>query len=302
MTAGTSENVELDRVATTWRPGSVVEHDTVGLASGREFAAMLDIASPVASLGDEIPPLWHWFLHLPTHARSALGEDGHPAGGPLMPPLAGRQRVFGGGRISVIRPLRVGDEVERRSSVRRVGAKHGRSGPLLLVTTRHVLSVAGRPCIEEEQDIIYRPPAARSTPLPDVPPAGSPLLSGPLCVVLAPDPVLLFRFSALTGNAHRIHYDRTYAREVERHPDRVVHGPLIALLLAEVPRRFLPDRSVRQLAWRAHHPTYVGQSIAHVAVVPTALRDGQLDVVASTSSRRKSVTATFELTESRVYQ
>jgi len=219
--------VDIER---TWRPEDTVAVDVLGPAPSQGFAALLDAPAPARDGGDELPPLWHWFHFAEPHPQAALGTDGHLRDSAFLPPLPDRRRMFGGGRLEVTAPLRIGDEVERRSSLSSIRTTMGGSGPLLLTTVRHEFSVDGTRRVVEEQDIVYRRArdvgqATRTTPGPD---AASP---GDVRLQLDPDPVVLFRFSALTNNAHRIHYDRDYATQVEGYPGLVVHGPLLALLM-----------------------------------------------------------------------
>jgi 3-methylfumaryl-CoA hydratase len=199
------------------------------------LAALLDLPGPVE---DELPPLWHWIYLMERPAQRDLGPDGHPVNGIPAPPGAGRRRMFGGGRVITYVPLRVGRPATRTTRVVRSTVKESRSGPLTLVTVRSEFAQHGRIAIVEEQDIVYREPG--STPPAEVtPPAAGPgtpaTQSGPR-LELEVDPTLLFRFSALTFNAHRIHYDRAYA-ESEGYDGLVVHGPLQALLMGELLRR-----------------------------------------------------------------
>ncbi len=196
------------------------------------------LAGMAATLGvpvpEIVPPLWHWTLFqewLPAHA---LGADGHPRRGGFLPALPdfGR-RMWAGGRVRFIRDLRVGDAVTRFSTVRSVQEKTGRSGRLVFVTVHHAINGPDGPAIDEEQDLVYcgtnSLAVGAPAPVEDAP-------AGPRAE-LCPDPVLLFRYSALTGNGHRIHYDLDYARTVEGYPGLVVHGPLQATLLAGLLRR-----------------------------------------------------------------
>ena len=181
-----------------------------------------------AEAGDPVPPMWHWIYALDSWRPSELGVDGHPRHGLPSPPAPGQRRMFAGGTTTHHRPLCFGDTVTRTTRVLRTERKHGRSGDLTFVTVRNEYAQSGRTAIVEDQDIVYRPAAG-----PDRPPqSASPVAGEPFRV----DTVTLFLFSALTGNAHRIHYDRSYAA-TEGHPDVVVHGPLQVLLMAETLRR-----------------------------------------------------------------
>lgn len=235
-----------------WSPAPVVTTDRIDPWPVAAFAALLDAPAP----GEELPPLWHWFSFLDHPRRSELGEDGHPAAGHFLPPMPDRRRMIAGGRLWVHGPIRVGDVLERHSELVAVREKKGRSGAMVFVTVRHGLHRDGTLLVEEEQDVVYRsqPPGA-SRPLPDSAPAPEPVDG----IALDTDPALLFRFSALTYNAHRIHYDLPYATGVEGYPDLVVHGPLLALLALEVPRR--GGRAVDRFSFRLTRPVFAGQRV-----------------------------------------
>jgi 3-methylfumaryl-CoA hydratase len=241
-----------------WAPEPVETTDTITVGPALALAALLDTEPTVTGPGDPIPPLWHWLYFLDRPASRELGPDGHPAAGRFMPPLPQRRRMFAGGRVSYHRPIRCGDEVTRRSELADATIRHGRTGELLFVTVRSVFTSSGAAIATEEQDLVYRsgPP---STPAGRPEPTAAPAAPAPWRLQIVPDPVLLFRFSALTYNAHRIHYDEGYATGVEGHPGLVVHGPLLALLCLELPRRHVPHRAVTKLSFRARAPLYAGQ-------------------------------------------
>jgi 3-methylfumaryl-CoA hydratase len=211
------------------------------------LGSLLDVPVPDLDAGDPLPLLWHWVYLLERPATVDLGPDGHPVRGSIpAPPGPGRRRMWAGGRVTHLAGLTSGGPATRRTSLVRSVDKQGRSGPLTVVTVRHQISQDGQVAIEEEQDILYRD-AAAPTPAPEAA-SGDESVGG----VSAPAPspggdwevatpaALLFRFSALTYNAHRIHYDRDYARDVEGYPGLVVHGPLQAMLMAEAVRRRRP--------------------------------------------------------------
>jgi 3-methylfumaryl-CoA hydratase len=241
-----------------WRPGSLELTRRVDPWSAEAFAGLIGAPSP-ASLGaaDELPPLWHWFTLLEHPAQSEIGADGHPVAGPFLPPIPRRRRMFAGGRLRLDAPIPMGAELSSRSGVAAVSVKAGRSGDLAFVTVRHELAVAGAAVGAEEQDIVYRSEPAD---------AASRSVPGPVADVTAPagewrgeldtDPVLLFRFSALTYNGHRIHYDLPYATGTEGYPGLVVHGPLLALLALELPRVHAPGRPVRAFDYRLVRPAF----------------------------------------------
>ncbi|MGY1701191.1 hypothetical protein [Geodermatophilus sp. SYSU D00766] len=242
-----------------WAPGPLTGTEVVAPGPAAAFAALLDQPAPPLRDGDPLPPGWHLFTFLDRPATADLGEDGHPRSGHFLPPLAHRRRMIAGGRLQVTAPLRVGSVVERTSSLARCEVKAGRSGEMLLVTVRSEYREDGALLVTEEQDVVYRSQEAGSSPAPAG--AGTPGLPDGPGVAVLPDAALLFRFSALTYNAHRIHYDQPYATQVEGHPGLVVHGPLLALLLLEVPRRHAPDRSVTSFAHRLVRPAYAGTPV-----------------------------------------
>ncbi len=239
-----------------WSPPEVRTTGRLDAWPVAAFSALLDLPAPVAGPGEPLPALWHW-LHLLEHPRqSELGPDGHPARGAFLPPLPDRRRMFAGGRVEVHRALRVDDGVERRSAVRDVQVRSGRTGEMVFVTVRHELRRAGELCVVDEQDYAYRSqPAGRARALPDGPAGVRPEPA----LTLTPDATTLFRFSALTYNTHRIHYDAPYATQVEGYPGLVVHGPLLALLLLEVPRR--AGLAVSAFDYRLRRPVVAGQQV-----------------------------------------
>jgi 3-methylfumaryl-CoA hydratase len=234
------------------------------------LAGLLGVPMPELAAGEGLPLLWHWMYLLERPPQAALGADGHPVRGAMpSPPGPGLRRMFGGGRVSQHGPLRTGAEATRRTWQASSARKDGRSGPLHFITVRSEVSQDGQIVITEEQDLVYRPapavpgapaPAAsgspaRGAPDPQLPPAGT--REWPVKV----DPVLLFRFSALTYNAHRIHYDRDYARGAEGYPGLVVHGPLQALLMAELARREATGPALCDYSYRLVAPLFEGQGL-----------------------------------------
>jgi hydroxyacyl-ACP dehydratase HTD2-like protein with hotdog domain len=249
----------MSEIIAGWAPGPAETTETITAGPALAMSGLLDREPAVTAPGDPIPPLWHWFYFLDRPASSELGPDGHPAAGHFMPPIPQRRRMYAGGRASYTGVFRCGDEITRRSELADATVKQGSTGELLFVTVRSVFTSAGAVIATEEQDVVYRsgPPTAGGSAGPPRPSeAAGP---APWQIQIVPDPVLLFRFSALTYNAHRIHYDADYATGVEGHPGLVVHGPLLALLCFELPRRHAPRQRVTQLSFRARSPVYVGQ-------------------------------------------
>ncbi len=219
--------------------------DTLSPWPAQAVAAMLDDPALAPGDGGNLPPLWQWFYFLGTVPESRLSTDGHPERGGFLPPVPLPRRMFAGARMSFHQPLVVGRSAKRTGTIRNVTTKEGRSGRLTFVTVGYEFHQDGTLCIEEEQDIVYREPGEpvpAPTPVePETPAAGT------WCRDMAADSRLLFRFSALTFNAHRIHYDRAYANTEEGYPGLIVHGPLTAVLLAQLvashtDRRFVSFR------------------------------------------------------------
>lgn len=199
-----------------------------------------------------LAPLRHW-LHFPEAVPlSGLGPDGHPARGDFPPPIPLPRRMWAGGALTFHHPLTLGQDVSRRSRIANVTKKAGRTSPLYFVKVEQEITSEGALCISETQEIVYR-----SAPGPDRPPSiGRPApWQAEITETIAPSPVMLFRFSALTYNAHRIHYDRDYCRDVEGYPGLVVHGPLTALLLADLGTRVLGGPA-GQFSFRAEAPLF----------------------------------------------
>jgi 3-methylfumaryl-CoA hydratase len=240
---------------TTWigRVESVA--DVVGAAPVAALTATLDHPARPVPAGTPLPPLWHWLYFLPVHRQSELGPDGHAERGGFLPPVPLPRRMWAGGRFAFHAPLRVGDAVVRTSTIEDVLTKEGRTGPLVFVTVRHEVFVdgAGEPALVERHDIVYR---AERTPGEVEPPPTTAPTGAPWQREIVPDDVLLFRYSALTFNGHRIHYDRRYVTEVEGYPGLIVHGPLLATLLLDLLRRNAPDADVAAFRFRAVRPTF----------------------------------------------
>ena len=233
------------------------------------LAATLDRDGVEARPGMAIPPLWHWLYFTPLARQSDIGPDGHAKRGGFLPPVPLPRRMFAGGRFEFRAPLRIGDEVERVSRIKDVSVKEGRSGTLVFVTVSHEISNASGIALYEEHDIVYR-----ENPRPDAPvqkPQPAPT-GAAFSREIVPDPVLLFRYSALTFNSHRIHYDRTYVTQVEGYPGLIVHGPLIASLLMDLLERQVRGDRVGAFSFRAVRPLF---DIHHFTVNGRMESDGR---------------------------
>lgn len=228
-------------------------HDHLTLAPMAALAATLDRDDPLPKPGDALAPCWHWLYFLPQHPSSMIGPDGHPKRGSFLPPVPLPRRMWAGSRMEFFRALQAGTSLSRTSRITDVSARQGRSGTLVFVRVHHAISDAQGVAITEDQDIVYRemPPAG------DTPPSARPARTDEqFCRRIVPDPVLLFRYSALTFNGHRIHYDRPYATGEEAYPGLVVHGPLIATLLLDQLRREHPGVLVRSFECKAVGPLF----------------------------------------------
>ena len=235
------------------------------------LAGLLGVPCP----GEELPLLWHWVYLLDRPPQATLGPDGHQArGGMPVPPGPGLRRMFAGGRVTRHGPLRVGAEATRRTWQAGAAVKQGRTGPLHFVTVRTEVSQGGQVVIAEEQDLVYREPGANSPGRSDHIQAATDR-DWPVDV----NPVLLFRFSALTYNAHRIHYDREYAR-AEGYPGLVVHGPLQALFMAELARREADLPVPCEYSYRLVAPLFDGQGLIVSAAPDTGPDAGAVRVAA----------------------
>jgi 3-methylfumaryl-CoA hydratase len=229
--------------------------DRVTAAPIAALSATLDRDDPAPAPGDPVPPLWHWLYFTPVTPQHEIGPDGHAKRGGFLPPVPLPRRMWAGGRLAFDHPIAVGDEIVRTSRIADVTVKDGRSGTLVFVTVNHEIADARGVAITEQHDIVYRdaPPRAETgrEPPPTPAPAGESYRRD-----IVPDPVLLFRYSALTFNGHRIHYDRSYVTEVEGYPGLIVHGPLIATLLIDLLRRQLPRSAVTRFEFKAVRPLF----------------------------------------------
>ncbi|MGW0160006.1 MaoC/PaaZ C-terminal domain-containing protein [Mycobacterium sp. NPDC003323] len=242
-----------------WNPAPVSATDVISAGRVGDLAATLDVGQRFAD-GDPLPPLWQWIFFLDWPATAALGVDGHPRDGHFLPPIPHRRRMFAGGRVTVHGPLSIGAPATRDSEIVGSTIKQGRTGEMLFVTVRHSYRQADALRLIEEQDLVYRSDDGSMTAFAradaDLGETVAPWTAQP-----RPNPALLFRFSALTGNAHRIHYDQDYTTGTEGFPALVVHGPLLAIYLAELIRARAADRAVREFRFRLQRPVFLGDTI-----------------------------------------
>lgn len=282
--------------------------DDIGLSTAQAAAAIFNLDPEQLRPGAPLPPLWHWFYFLPKVSQSRLGADGHPNRelDSFMPPLPFPRRMFAGARLTWHRPLTIGRAARRQAVIRSIETKAGRSGSLAFVTVvcRYFLDQAvgaasqqsdtlSHPadsdlCLEEEQDIVYREPGPSLLPpkIADLPPVPQ----GAWSKTIVPDTRLLFRFSALTFNSHRIHYDRPYATAEEGYPGLIVHGPMIAMMLLQLVRDNT-QRAIKSFRFRSQSPLY---DLAPFRLV--AIAKGQhVDLEAVGPDAKTAMIATAEL-------
>ncbi|EEA04055.1 conserved hypothetical protein [Burkholderia sp. H160] len=234
-----------------WTGRTEEVQDQVTLTPMTALGAMLDRDDPPSARGDDLPPLWHWLYFLPVPRQSMVGTDGHPKRGGFLPPVDLPRRMWAGSQLEFLRPLKAGSTITRLSSIESVAHKQGRTGDLVFVKVKHEIGDANGRAIVERQDIVYRdhPAASEKPAASQAAPAGAQWARE-----INPDPVLLFRYSALTLNGHRIHYDRPYATGEEGYEGLVVHGPLLATLLMDSLRSELPGARVEAFSFRAIKP------------------------------------------------
>ena len=232
-----------------------IANDILSPTSAAAMSATLD-CEIAPQTGDALPHLWHWIFFRPTVPQHLIAEDGHPQKGGFLPNLGLPRRMWAGGRLRFLAPLTIGSTIRRESRILNVSEKEGRSGKLAFVTVSHQIRCAGTLAVDEEQDIVYREPAAPGAPAPTAAPNNAQWQRE-----IAPNEVLMFRYSALTFNGHRIHYDKQYAIQTEGYPNLVVHGPLIATLLMDLVRRHRPDAEVLHFSFKAMRPSFMGNAL-----------------------------------------
>jgi 3-methylfumaryl-CoA hydratase len=249
--------------------------DTLAPEAAEKLAVLLGLEVPP----DELPPTWHWAYFNRPVAAADQGPDLHERTGRFLPPVPLPRRMWAGGSVTVLQPLRPGVPARRVSTVRRVEFKQGVSGALCFVTVEHAIEQEGAPAIDEVQTIVYRD---RGPPERGLREPGDPVPEG---YVVHPDGQLFF-YSAVTHNGHRIHWDRAFCREVEGYPDLVVHGPLMATELCDAMRE--GTAGPLRFAYRARAPVFVTTPVRLQLGLPGPERHGQIErsdgVVAMTAT------------------
>ena len=225
--------------------------DTINLPPVTRIAATLDKAD-IFQDGDALPPAWHWLYFLPTTPLAETGPDGHAKRGGFIPPVPLPRRMWAAGKFDFVRPLRIGQPAHKKSEIVDVALKEGKSGQLVFVPVRHTISGPDGVALVEEQTLVYREAPQPGSPPPQ--PQAAPT-NADWSRQIDPNIVLLFRYSALTFNSHRIHYDRDHCLH-EGYPGIIVHGPLIATLLLDLVRENLPNETIKQFSFRAVSPLF----------------------------------------------
>jgi 3-methylfumaryl-CoA hydratase len=267
------DGIDLEQLR-TWIGKARCDEDLISARQARLMAATVDhFSAERIRDGEHLPPLWHWIYFLEGLPASRLGNDGHPARGGFLPPVPLQNRMWAGGRLTFPAPLQIGSVVRKESSILNVAHKSGRAGDLVFVTVLHELkSAQGEPLIREEHDIVYKaaspPGKAASVPAP-APPAQ-------FTRTFTPTTTTLFRYSALTFNGHRIHYDADYCRQVEGYAGLVIHGPLIATMLANYAEEVGGGRLV-SFNYRALSPALLGETIT----LHADLKEGRITLLAT---------------------
>jgi 3-methylfumaryl-CoA hydratase len=251
-----------------WIGKTKSDTDIASARHARLMAATLGLAQEKLDAGSRLPPLWHWLYHLEGRPPGELGRDGHPARGDFLPPVPLANRMWAGGRISFLRPLRLGAALEKRSIVTAIEHKVGRSGDLVFVTVLHELFHSDEPVLTEEHDIVYRNPSERRPSRDNGAPPEAEFKKA-----FNPDSTMLFRYSALTFNGHRIHYDIDYCRDIEGYDNLVVHGPLCATLLAGFAEE-VTGRLLRGFTYRGLCPAILGPPL----ILNASVRQDDVDV------------------------
>lgn len=243
--------LDIDELG-TWIGRTETAVDVIGPGPARRLQATLD-RNPTFAPGDDLPPFWHYLYFNPEATASQLKQDGHERLGRFLPPVALPRRMWASGRVDITRPLRIGETATKTSTIRDVTMKQGNSGKLCFVTLDHDITVADEVCFSERQNIVYREMPAPGSPQPVGKPAPE---NAGFETVVTPDPVMLFRYSALIFYGHRIHYDADYTRDIEGYPDLVVHGPLTATLLVDLALRNRADAALKSFEIRAMSPLF----------------------------------------------
>jgi 3-methylfumaryl-CoA hydratase len=235
-----------------WTPSVETETENIDLTQVRKLAGVLDLDEAEFNEGTPLPPMWHWLFFLHRAPTANIGPDGHPKRGGFFPPIELQRRMFAGEQIKFHAPLLVGQPATRTGTITRLDEKEGRNGRMVLASAQYRIEQGGKLCVEDTHDIVYIG-GGGATPAPGPDSFSAP--DGAWHREIKADPVFLFRYSALSFNSHRIHYDREYAQNEEGYPGLIVHGPLTALLLAELARANV-EAPMTQFSFRGRAPIF----------------------------------------------
>ncbi|MGA1826797.1 FAS1-like dehydratase domain-containing protein [Microbacterium sp.] len=274
---------------TAWVGASEVASDTADRSSTAGLSALLDY--PTGHAGDRLFPLGHWLHFRPTERQSGLGEDGHPALGGFLPPVPLPRRMWAGSRIEFHSAIRIGQDLRRTSTIDSITFKQGSTGRLCFIVLRHDVLADKILALTEHQSLVYREAATASPPLPATAPEAPTPEAWEWVRSCVPTEVMLFRYSALTFNAHRIHYDLPYATGTEGYPALVVQGPLVATLLLDAFARRNPGHDVTRFEFAAKRPLFVDRAIQ---LCGRSTETGRAELAAVDPQGLVSVTATVE--------
>ncbi len=268
----------------SWVGNERMDEDVLTMAPARGMCALLDWPAEALGPDSPLPLAWHWLYFKPAARRSTLGPDGHEKRGDFLPPIPLPRRMWAGGRLRFPGTLRLGERVQRRSTIASIRSKEGRSGSLIFVRVRHEITNERGVAIEEDQDLVYRDASGAGGGSSKPPPEPAEWSES-----FVADAVTLFRFSALTFNSHRIHYDHPYVTGVEGYPDLVVHGPLIALLLLDAGAR-RADGPPDTFSYRAVSPLFSGEKFT---IAGRASAEDETEVWAAHPERGLAMRATL---------
>lgn len=257
-----------------WIGRQQVVEDVMDPARAKALHATLERPGTPPGAGDLLPPLWHWIYFWSIAPMADLGPDGHMALGRFLPDLGLPRRMWAGSRFTFHRSPRLGSPAERRSTIADVALKDGRSGRLAFVTVQHRISDGEGLCVEEDQDLVFREPQEPGAP--PVAPKRAPPDRAAWRRRVSADPVLLFRYSALTFNGHRIHYDRDFACDTEGYPGLIVHGPLLGLLMCQLALDENPSRRPAVYRFRLSQSIFANQAFTVAGSPSNGGRDAAL--------------------------
>ncbi|MEX0582594.1 MAG: MaoC family dehydratase N-terminal domain-containing protein [Sneathiella sp.] len=269
-----------------WVGNQISRKELIHQQSLNGFAALMDEPVPAS---DIVPPGGHWMYFLPTDRQSRIGNDGHAIKGEFLPPIELPRRMWAGGRLAFHATIRAGEQAEKTSTIKSVTSKSGRTGELVFVTVEHQIWNNAGICLTEEHDIVYREAANKSNDAKKEPLAAP--KNGKWDITVTPDPVLLFRYSALTFNGHRIHYDREYCLNQEGYPGLVVHGPLLGTLLMRLAINNMNGRTLKKFSFRNFNPIF---DIAHFTLSGKKENEDQCSVWVRGPNGELAVKATAE--------